>query len=108
MMKTNKLRRLWALGAMAGMVLLLAGYLEAKKGDKFEKEGKEAAARQDWDSALALYEKALATEPSNALYLLDVRRARFQAAEKHVGNGQKLRENGELEPALAEFQKALL
>ena len=41
-------------------------------------------------------------------YMIAMRRARFQAGQKHVDAGQKLRADGKLEEALQEFQKALI
>jgi general secretion pathway protein D len=106
-MKNNKLRLVWALLAA---VLALAGPLEArtKKGDKYLKQGKEAEDRQMWDDALGFYEKAQATDPSDPGYMLSVKRARFQASQKHVDLGRKLRGEGQLEGAAQEFQKAIL
>jgi general secretion pathway protein D len=106
-MRTNNLRRLLAILAMA---LAMVGAADAKnrKGDKYLKEGKAAEAREQWDEALAFYEKALATDPSDPEYLLVVRKARFETGARHVAAGQKLRQQGQLEAALKEFQKALL
>ncbi len=56
----------------------------------------------------SLYEKAQATDPADAAYMMAVKRARFQAAQRHVSAGQKLREQGQLEAAVEEFQKAIL
>ena len=67
-MKTNNLRRLLALVTMA---LMIIGSIDAKtrKGEKYLKDGKSAEDRQRWDEALELYEKAQATDPSNAAYM---------------------------------------
>ena len=82
-MRTNNLRRLLAILAMA---LAMGGAAGAKnrRGDKYLKEGKAAEGRQQWDDALALYEKALATDPSDPGYILEVRKARFQTGARHV------------------------
>jgi general secretion pathway protein D len=103
------------LKAFAGGVLLLslmagAVVLEAKthKGDKILRDGKAAEARGDWDTALNLYEQAVEQDPSDTGYLIAMRRARFQAGQKHVDLGQKLRAEGKLQEALQEFQKALV
>lgn len=91
------------------MLLVLVGSLDARnrKGDKFLKLGEEAQARLDWDEALDYFEKALATAPADASYMLAVRRAKFQSAQKHVDEGRKLRSKGDLEAAIVEFQKAI-
>ncbi|MEK7753816.1 MAG: tetratricopeptide repeat protein, partial [Acidobacteriota bacterium] len=97
--------RRWAALVIA---LALAAGVDAKsrKGDKAWKEGRVAEDRRDYDKALDLYEKALNEEPGDAGYLLSVRRVRFQAGQAHVDKGKKLRAQGQLEEALAEYQKA--
>lgn len=77
-----------------------------KKADKLQAQGREAEIKGDYDKALDFYERALALVPSDTGYLLSVRRARFTAAQSHVDRGQKLRKEGKLEEALAEFQRA--
>ena len=106
-MNTKNLRRLWVILALAGA---LGGSLDArtKKGDKYLKQGNAAEALQRWDEALDSYEQAQATDPSDPGYMLAVRRARFQASQQHVDAGLKLRTQGQLEAAAAEFQKAIL
>lgn len=70
------------------------------------KDGRLAEAKRDFDVALETYEQALATDPTDTGYLLAVRRVRFQAGQLHVDKGKRLREEGKLEEALAEFQRA--
>jgi len=97
-------------GAALIAALLLAAPAGAKtrKGDKLLKEAQIAEARMDWDKALELYEQAVDQSPSDSGYLIGLRRVRFQAGQKHVDVGQKLRAEGKLAEALAEFQKAIL
>jgi general secretion pathway protein D len=106
-MKKQHLRVL--LAAVAAILLCLPG-LEAKskKGDSLLKQGQVAEAKGDWDGALGFYQKAVDESPTDATYMIAMRRARFQAGEKHVGAGQKLRADGKLDDALNEFQKALV
>lgn len=70
------------------------------------REGHQAEQRRDWDSALVNYEKALQSNPANALYLLHEKQARNQASLLHLRNGQRLLKEGQPEQATAEFQKA--
>lgn len=90
------------------VILLVLTPLEArtKKGEKLLKEGQTAESRRDYDLALKLFEQALNLDPGDQGYQLAVRRARFQASQAHVDLGQKLRQSGKLEEAIAEFQKA--
>lgn len=78
------------------------------KGDKDFKAAEAAVAVQDWDKALDLYMKALDKNPNNPAYTIGMQRARFQAGQMHVNRGQKLRTQGKLEEAMAEFQRAIV
>ncbi len=78
-----------------------------KKGEKLLKDGKVAEAKKDYDKAPELYEQAQAEDPQDAAYQMAANRVRFQAGMKHVDAGKKLREEGKLEEAVAEFKKAV-
>jgi len=92
------------------MALLMVGApLAAKnKADQYFKDGQAAQAKGDWDTALDLYLKALDLKPNDAEFMIAMRKARFEAGEKHIKAGQKLRGDGKLEDAMREFQKALI
>ncbi|HVP00004.1 MAG TPA: cohesin domain-containing protein [Bryobacteraceae bacterium] len=94
------------------LALILAGpapVLEARdKGDKDLKAAEEAVSHQDWDRALDLYMSAMDKNPNNVAYALGMRRARFQAGQMHVNRGQKLRTEGKVQEAMAEFQRAII
>ncbi len=77
------------------------------KGKEDYKQGRRAEALKDYDTALEHYQKALRADPFNADYKIRATQLRFEASQYHVREGQKLREKGELQLALAEFQKAL-
>jgi general secretion pathway protein D len=70
------------------------------------REGHKAELRKDWDSALVNYEKAVQSDPANALYLLHQKQARTQASILHFKNGRRLVQEGRPEEAASEFQKA--
>ncbi len=90
------------------LLLLPAGGLEASnhKADKFYKLGTQAEARKDYDQALEYYEQAQKLDPKDAAYELAARRTRFESSTAHVEAGNNQRKAGDLEKALAEFQKA--
>lgn len=88
--------------ALAG-ALLLAG---CTKGNADFKAGRNAELLKDYDTALAHYERALKANPRNVEYRLKATRMRFEAGQYHVTQGQKLREKGELQLAVAELEKA--
>ncbi len=94
--------------AAVALVLTVPGGIDAKNkhGDKLFKEGEKAEQLKQWDKALELYEQALTQDPNDVGYQMGARRVRFQSSQQHVGEGKKLREKGDLEGALAQFQKA--
>ncbi len=105
-----KKQHLRVLLAVAAAIFVCLTALEAKniKGDQFFKDGVAAENKGDWDTALSLYQKAVDEGPTDPAYMIAMRRARFQAGEKHVATGQKLRSDGKVAEALQEFQKALV
>jgi general secretion pathway protein D len=89
--------------AFGGILLVLGG---CSKGSQDFNQGKKAEAVQDYETALAAYNRALKSDPTNAEYKLHADQVRFEASQAHIEQGQKLREKGDLEMAVAEFRKA--
>jgi general secretion pathway protein D len=86
---------------------LLIAFLAAKSpANPLAAQAQAAELRQDWDTALALYSQALATNPAEITYRMAVARCRFQAGQAHLRNGVHLRSEGRLEDALAQFERA--
>ncbi len=101
--QASKMRRIYII------LIVIVVLLEAKdKGDNDYKDAKAAESRQDWDRALQAYMSALDRNPNNPAYTIGMRRMRFQSAQLHVNQGQKLRTDGKVVEALGEFQKALI
>src|SRR5207245_3271481 len=91
--------------AISLAMLVLTG---CPKGSYEYNQGKKAEAIDDYDSAVVHYDRALKSDPLNTEYKLKLTRMRFEAGQSHVDQGRKLREMGNLQLALAEFQKALM
>ncbi len=91
------------------LLLLAVGTLPAAadKGKDLYKKGQDAEARQNYEAAFDLYKQAYDLKPRDLRYRAAFERTRFEAAIVVVHRGQKLREQGKLEEAVAEFQKAL-
>ena len=70
-------------------------------------KGQDAEARQHYEDAYNFYKKAYDQRPKELRYRAAFERTRFEAAAEIVHNGQKMREEGRLDEAVAEFQKAL-
>jgi len=86
-----------------GIGLFAAG---CPKGQTDYSKGRRAETLQDYDAALAFYEKALKSDPNNAAYKIRYNQARFEAGELHIKEGQKLKQNGDLQGAASQFQRA--
>ena len=93
-----------ALATALVLAFAAVGDARTRKGDKFLAEGALAESHKDWDAALDAYEKAIAEDSADVAYQIAIKRVRFQAGQMHVDAGQKMRQAGEIDKALAEFQ----
>jgi general secretion pathway protein D len=84
-------------------IALLAGC--HKTNSDFD-AGRKAEAIQDYDTALIHYERAERSNPTDAEYKLRVVHMRYAAASFHLEQGQRALHEGDLQLALAEFEKA--
>jgi general secretion pathway protein D len=93
---------------VCGLVLTLAAVLltGCPKASQERVAGEKAESLKDYDTALDYYNKALQASPNNTEYKLKADRARFEAAQWHVDQGRRFRDQGNLEMGLAEFRKA--
>lgn len=81
---------------------------KSRKGDKYYKSGQKAELGRDFEKGLEDYELALKEDPTDTAYQMAVRRTRFAAAAGRIDRAQKLREQGKVEEALLEFERAFL
>lgn len=88
------------------VLLLLAVALKAESPSSLYKQGEDLEARQDYEAAYKAYQEAWRKKPKDVKYQAAAMRMRFLAGAAHVHRGQRLRDAGKLEEALAEFQKA--
>lgn len=95
-------------GKFCGCILIagVVGLTGCPKARQEDNAGTKAEALKDYDTALDYYNKALQASPNNTEYKLRAARARFEAAQWHVDQGRRLRDQSNLELALAEFRKA--
>jgi general secretion pathway protein D len=87
-------------------VVTLVGSAADKAKDLYAK-GQDAEARQLPETAYEFYKQAYDLKPKDLRYRASFERSRFEAAASIVHNGQKMRDDGKLEEALAAFQKAM-
>jgi len=100
----RRLRRPALLLLLVAVVTLPA--IADKAKDLYAK-GQDAEARQKYVAAYEFFKQAYDLKPKDLRYRAAFERLRFEAAATIVHDGQKLREDGKLDEAVAEFQKAL-
>jgi general secretion pathway protein D len=71
-------------------------------------KGEDAEARENFEAAYNFYKQAWDLKPKDLRYKSAFERLRFKAAATIVHQGQLLREDGKLQEALADFQRAAL
>jgi len=79
----------------------------ADKAKDLYAKGQDAEARQHYEDAYNFYKQAYDLKPKDLRYRAAFEHSRFEAAATIVHTGQKLRDDGKLDEAVAEFQKAL-
>jgi len=100
------MRRLMRPALVLWLVAITLPAVADKAKDLYAK-GQDAEARQQYEAAYDFYKQAYDLKPKDLRYRASFEHARFEAASAIVHRGQKLREEGKLDDAVAEFQKAL-
>jgi len=100
------LRRILFLPLFAIAAFALVGCVKGNKSNHDFSAGQKAEELQDYDTALADYDRALRSQPSNVEYKLRALQMRFEDSQYHVEQGRKDLNAGQLQMALAEFQHA--
>src|SRR5689334_4397457 len=108
-MENGNLHGGFGMQRIACAILLASGAIGLggcpKANQDFE-AGRKAEALNDYDTALVHFEKALKAQPGNSEFRLRAIQARMQDAQFHVEQGEKALKTGDLQMALAEFQRA--
>ena len=100
------MRRLKPAAVVLLVVLAILPAIADKAKNIYEK-GQDAEARQNYELAYGFYKQAYELKPKDLRYRASFERTRFKAAASMVHRGQGLRDEGKLQEALAEFQKAV-
>ena len=88
-------------------VSLMMGVVGCTTAKKTANEGEDAFKNQNWDAAVYHYLQALAEDPENIEYKMQLTFARQRAAQKHFQNGLAMRKLGRLMVARDELQMAV-
>ena len=101
------MRRLLRPALLLSLVAAFTLPLLADKAKDLYAKGQDAEARQNYEAAYGFFKQAYDLKPKDLRYRTAFERIRFEAAAQIVHRGQKLRDDGKLDDAVAEFQKAL-
>ncbi|HTU40686.1 MAG TPA: cohesin domain-containing protein [Candidatus Aquilonibacter sp.] len=101
------MRRLKPAATLLLVLLVILPTIAADKTKKLYEKGQDAEARQDYVAAYEFYKQAYDLKPKDLRYRSSFERLRFQASASLVHQGEKLRDDGKLQEALAQFQKAV-
>jgi general secretion pathway protein D len=80
--------------------------LHAESANSDFKQGQSAEAREDYDTAFELYQKAYNRDPKDARFKIALARIRTTASAAHVTAGRKLLQSGDVQGALSQFLHA--
>ena len=101
------MRRLIRPAAWIALLVVLATLpAAADRAKSLYNKGRDAEARQNYESAYDFYKEAYDLKPKDIRYRAAYERIRFLAAASHVHRGQLLRDAGKLDESMVEFQKA--
>ena len=92
--------------AVALLVVVFMLPAVADKAKSIYEKGQDAEARQNYEGAYEFYKQAYDLKPKDLRYRTSFERMRSKAALSIVHHGQVLRDDGKLQEALAQFQKA--
>ncbi len=98
------------LGVLLGVLLLgfvAAGSAHGQSAARWDRRGKQAEARQDYDEAFEDYRQAHLKKPNDLRYKTDYELMRFKDANTHVDRGRVLENSGDVDGAMNEFARAL-
>ncbi|HXX02577.1 MAG TPA: cohesin domain-containing protein [Candidatus Acidoferrales bacterium] len=101
------MRRLMRPAVLLLLVAIVTLPAIADKAKSFYDKGRDAEARQNYEAAYDFFKQAYDLKPKDLRYRTALDRTRFEAAASIVHRGQQLRDEGKLEEAATEFQKAL-
>ena len=103
-----RIKAAFELMLLSVLILVLGSRaLLAESANSDFKRGESAEAREDYDTAYELYQKAVAKDSKDLIYKTALYRVKVSASAMHLGRGRKLLQGGDEEGALSEFIHAV-
>jgi len=101
------MRRLMPAAVLLLVVFTMLPVIAADKAKAAYAKGEDAEARQNYEQAYEYFKQAYDLKPKDLRYRTSFERMRSKAALSIVHRALGLREDGKMQDALAQFQKAL-
>jgi len=92
---------------VAGLLLAVVGLLSSCSTYKYNRRASEAIRTENWDAAVYYYLEALAQDPGNLKFKMELQRARVKASGQHFERGMGFKQAGGLLRAESELQLAV-
>ena len=92
---------------VAGLLLAVVGLLSSCSTYRYSRRASEAIRTENWDAAVYFYLEALAQDPGNLRFKMELQRVRLKASTEHFRRGMGFKEAGELQRAQTELQLAV-
>lgn len=105
--RMGRRRQIIISGLIFACALSLATTVHAQSASSWSKRGEAAEAREDYDAAFEAYRQARLLKPNDLGYKTHFERIRFLASNAHIDRGRVMRQSGDINGALLEFQRAL-
>jgi general secretion pathway protein D len=99
----HRSRRFLSMVALAAICAIAALPAYAESANSMYKHAVAAEAREDYDTAYDLYQKAMLKAPADVTYKAAFQRVKVSASGMHMAKGRKLLEGGDEQGALVEF-----
>jgi len=95
-----------ALFAITAGLGVFVARVHAESANSDFRQGQAAEAREDYDTAFELYQKAYNRDPKDARFKIALARIRTTASSAHITTGRKLLQSGDVQGALSQFLHA--
>jgi general secretion pathway protein D len=92
---------------VAGLLLAFVGLIASCSTYRYSRQANDAIKTENYDAAVYYYLEALAADPGNLKFKMDLQRVRVKASQQHFDRGMGFRQSGSLLRAESELQMAV-
>jgi general secretion pathway protein D len=92
---------------VAGLLLAIMGLIASCSTYRYSRQANEAIRTENWDAAVYYYLEALAQDPGNLKFKMELQRVKVKASQQHFDRGMGFKQSGGLLRAESELQMAV-